>query len=121
MGFHLFGIDTHDSTLYGLVLHLGNFTIEEVADVICCTVKLDRFQTTVQSQPTMDDLALAARVRASLVDHHPRVDVTAEGGIVHIGLEGATSREQEQIERTVRGVAGVNVIDITFHPFTTPD
>ena len=103
------------------MFHLGNFTIEEAADVICCTVKLDRFQTTVQSQPTMDDLALAAQIRARLIERYPRVNSAARQGVAYIALEGGTASEEKAIRDVVAQIPRAKKIETKLYPLMTPD
>ena len=67
------------------------------------------------------DLLLAARVKASLIERHPRVNVAAEGNSVYIGLEGASSREEREIEDTVGQIPGVEKTEVHSSPFMTPD
>ncbi len=118
---HICGIDTNDPSLYDLVIHIRKVSTDDAADIICHAVGLDRFQATAESQQAMDDLALAARVRASLVDRHPRISVTARAGAVYIGVEGASSAQEKEIRDAVGQIPGVKEIDVDVYPFITPD
>jgi cytidylate kinase len=120
-GLHLYGIDTHDPTLYDLVIHLDHLSIEEAAEVICFAARLDRFQATAQSRQVMDDLALAAQVRGKLIERYPRIRVAARQGVVHIALEGGTAAEEKAIRETVEQIPEVKQIETDLYPFTTPD
>jgi cytidylate kinase len=120
-GLHLYGIDTNDPSLYDLVIHIKKLTTDDAADMICSAIKLKRFQTTAESQKAMDDLALAARATASLIESHPQVHVAADGGIVYVTLEGASSSEEQAIKDLVGQMPGVEKINVNVHPFLTPD
>jgi cytidylate kinase len=120
-GLHLYGIDTNDPSLYDLMIRLEEFSIDDATNMICVAAGLDRFQTTAQSQQAMDDLVLAARVKANLIGRHPRVNVSANKGRIYIGLVGTSSREVKEIQETVGRIPGVEKIDINLHPFITPD
>jgi cytidylate kinase len=120
-GLHLYGIDTHDPILYDLVIHLDHFSIEEAADVICRAAGLDRFQATAQSRQAIANLALAAQARARLIEPHPRIQVTADQGVVRVVVEGGTSSDEEAIREAVGAIPGVKKLEITLYPFTTPD
>jgi len=121
-GRYFYGIDTQDASLYDLVIRIKKLSAGHAAEMICHAVESsDTFQATKQSQQAVDDLTLAARVRASLIDHYPRAGVTADGGVVHVGLEGATSRDEGQVQETARKIAGVKSVEITRYPFITPD
>jgi cytidylate kinase len=80
----LFGIDTRDPALYDLVLHIRKLTVDDAAEIIVRTVESGRFRTTVESQKALDDLTLAAKVKAAVVTRCPAVKVTAESGSVTI-------------------------------------
>jgi hypothetical protein len=120
-GLHLYGIDTHDPSLYDLVIHVKKLSVEDTANIICYAAGLDRFQATAESQQAMDDLLLSASVKAHLIDRYPRVHVTANQGAVYVALEGGSSSEKEAIQDTVGQLPGVEKIDINVYPFVTPD
>ena len=49
-----------------MVLNIKEISVDEAAEIICHTVSLDRFRTTPESRRKLDDLALAAQVKAAL-------------------------------------------------------
>lgn len=118
---HLYGIDTNDPSLYDLVIHVKKLSTDDAADIICHAAGLAHFQATPESQQHMDDLALAARVKASLIDRHPRVNVAANQGAVYVGVEDATAAEQDAIRQTVAGIPGVRSVELKSQPSVTPD
>ena len=119
-GLDLYGIDPSDSSLYDLVIHLQRLSVDDAVAIIAQTASLDQFQKTDESQQTIDDLLLTARVRANLIDKHPRVEVTAKEGVVRVGLEGAGPREAEEIELAVGQLAGVQKANVEVQPFVAP-
>jgi cytidylate kinase len=113
---HLYGIDTWDASLYDLVLHIRKISVDDAVDIICHTVGLRHFQTTPESQRAMDDLVLAAEVKAALVNFVPEVQVAAQAGSVTVQFKAHESQELElveDIERVVKPLPGVK--DIKFH------
>ncbi|MHC4170654.1 MAG: BON domain-containing protein, partial [Planctomycetota bacterium] len=76
---------------------------------------------TPESQQAIDDLLLAARIKARLIKRHPRVNVAAKEGGVHIALEGGSSSEAKAIQETVGQIPGVKRVGINVYPFLTPD
>jgi cytidylate kinase len=120
-GFHLYGIDTRAPSLYDLLIHVDRLSVDDAADLVCRAAGARQFQTTAESQQAIDDLLLAARVKTSLIERYPRVNVTAEEGIVRISLEGGTSSDEAAIHETAEKISGVKKIDINLYPFTTPD
>ena len=84
-GIKLYGVDTKDSTLYDIVLHINTMTVEDAVDILYDTVQKPAFQTTRESLQKIKDFALAAKVNAALIGLAPQVKVTASDGLVYIG------------------------------------
>lgn len=101
-GIALHGMDTWDSRLYDLVIHIKALTVEDAVRIICDTVKKETFRTTPESRKLLEDLALAARVQAQLVEKFPRVNVTADNGQVFIGCTGEKPALREDDENTIK-------------------
>ena len=120
-GLHLYGIDTHDPGLYDVVIHVKKLSTDDASAIICRAAGLDRFQANAESRQAMDDLCLAAHVKANLIERYPRVKVTANEGAVYIALEGGSSSEKKTIQDSVEKIPGVEKVDIDVYPFMTPD
>jgi len=120
-GLHLYGLDPNDPSLYDMVIHIKKLSVDDAADIVCFAARLEHFQATAESQQVMDNLLLAARVKAELIEHHPRVEVTANEGAVYVAIEGATAGEEQAIRDTVEQIPGVKKIDTNLYPFVTPD
>ena len=107
---YLYGINTSDPSLYDLVVHIGNMTTDDAAYVICQTAALDTFKTTPESHQALENIAVAAQVKAAIMDLAPDVDVVASGGAVQIHtsallFEGDTvTGKIEAIAKSVDGV-----------------
>lgn len=117
----LYGIDTSDSRLYDLVIHIDNLTSEDAVDIVCHTARLERFQATEASRQAMEDAVLAAAVKAALVKKFPEAEVTAANGVVHVTAKTSGSedlRMTEQIDHISRGVPGVKDVKVQLHWFT---
>lgn len=120
----LYGVDTWNSDNYDIALNIAAMTVDDAVDLLLHNVRRPSFQTTPKSREILDNLTLAAQVKASLVEEFPTADVSAKEGHVFIGLKGPmaqekrlTARAREMIEGT-EGVAGATV---HFIPFMTPD
>lgn len=112
---HLYGIDTWDPSLYDLVIHIGKITVEDAVNIIAQTVGWKQFQTTPESQKAINDLALAAEVRAVLVNRKADVEVMAQEGIVYILTKVGESQDPaliRDLERIAKGVAGVKEVKL---------
>ena len=106
----LYGIDTRDSSLYDLVIHIQKFSVKDAVDMICHAAMLEQFQTTPESQQDIDDLALAAQMKAALFHVRRDLRVSAKNGTVFVKGEAARGKEQAlaqeilRISKTVEGV-----------------
>ena len=112
---YLYGIDTRDPDLYDLVIHINRLDIDDAVDIICSTVSSDKFKTTPQSQINIENLALAAEVKASLIDLKPDISVSSSDGIVsvttkaHESEEKFLTNEMTQIVKVIPGVKDLKV------------
>jgi cytidylate kinase len=116
---HLYGIDTHNPELYDLFIHIKKITTDDAAHIICETLALDRFKTSPESQQQIEDLALAAEVRAAVVDLEPDVDVIASKGNVQVHTGALLTRERgvvKEIEVIAKSIAGVKEITVGVKP-----
>lgn len=112
---HLYGIDTWDSSLYDLVIHIGRISVDDAVQIIAYTLHLPQFQTTPESQKALANLALAAELRAVLVNRKPDVEVMAQEGIVYILTKVGESQDAaliRDLERIAKGVAGVKEVKL---------
>ncbi|MFC1938382.1 AAA family ATPase [Chloroflexota bacterium] len=111
----LFGIDTNGSSLYDLVLHIKNITTNDAVDIICHTVGLPDFQTTTESQNTLEDLLLACEVKVALLDIKSDIEVSARDGRVlvktktHISQEDHLVHEISEVGGSIPGVKKISV------------
>jgi len=112
---HLHGIDTTDSSLYDMVLHIKTLTPDDAVDMICHTVGLTHFQTTAQSQKALEDRLLASEVKAALIDIQPDINVSARDGMVLVKTKAHISQEAHLahiIREAGRHVPGVKEISV---------
>jgi len=115
----LYGIDTADSTLYDLVVHIRKLSVNDAVKLISLAARLPHFETTPESQQALDNLVLAAQVKSAIFDAYPNVEVSAENGTVVVHTEGALEQENaiaDRIRSHVAGVAGVNETRVHVRP-----
>ncbi len=99
---NLYGIDTSDPSLYDLVVRIRKLTVTHAVEIICHAANLETFKTTFESQKAMDDLVLAAEVKAALIDLKPDIQVFAEDGRVQVGATAHALEKPEVIEEIKR-------------------
>ncbi len=112
---YLYGIDTMDAGLYDLVINIKTLTIDDAVNAICNTVQLKHLKTTPASQARLDDLAVAASVKASLVQLLPYAEVTSLNGRVNVHFRVHEDWDEnliEEIEKTAKAVEGVETIHL---------
>jgi hypothetical protein len=75
--------------------------------------QMDTFKTTVESQKTMDDMVLAAEVKAALINLIPYIKVVAKDGIVVVSTTLPLRPPQIQELKEIAGsIVGVKSIDV---------
>jgi len=118
-GLRLFGVDTWDASLYDLVIHIRKITVEDAVDIICHAAGLEHFRTTPESQRALDDLALAARVKAGLIDKCPNVSVKAADGAVYVATQAGPSVAESlayELRALAEQIPGVREVTIDVSP-----
>ncbi len=117
--YQLYGVDTTDSSLYDLVIHIHKLTIGNAVDIICDAVAQPLFRATAESQQAIENLALAARVRATLIRDYSSCEVIANGGNVEISVQVSSypdTRIAETIKRKALSITGVSSISVKLIP-----
>ncbi len=116
---YLYGVDWGDPSLYDVVINLESVDIREACEILASMAKLKCFEETPASIQTMEDLALASRVRAGLVMDQEtsmlEVEVMAQKGQVAVrgAIAGmAVRREVERVALKVTGVTGLNLDEL---------
>ena len=121
-GLRIYGIDTWDSRLYDMVLHIKTLTVEDAAEIICQVARKPVFETTPESQKIVNDSLLSAKVHAALVKMAPMVRVTADDGVVSIGNTEAPLNAKNdvfnEIKRVAEKVDGVKEVILCVHEKT---
>ena len=115
----LYGIDTADPSLYDLVVHIKQLTVDDAVDMICDLVSREQFKTTPESQRMIEDLALSAAIFKALIDVEPDLTVCVDNRTAFIETKASISAE-ESLVKEIREVAetfeGISDIKITCHP-----
>ena len=119
-GQHLYGIDITDPSIYDLVINIQKFTVEDAANIICTSVALDKFKTTPESRQAMEDMALAAEVKAVLMATVAPKKVTAKDGKVVVTVQASMLQESQPVceaEELARNVEGVKEVAVETMPY----
>ena len=116
---YLYGIDTKDPALYDIVLHIDNLGVDDAVEILADIAKRPCYQTTPESQMTIDDYHLAAKAQETLFDRFPSAQVKSKNGVVFITIETTLSQEQELINKIIdilkeKDIDGMK--DVRVHP-----
>ncbi len=117
--YQLYGMDTTDSKLYDLVIHIDKLTIDNAVDLICDAARQPQFVPTAQSQQAIEDLALAAKIRAVLIDEYPTCAVASEAGAVAVSVRASVrmdTRLSDIIKEKTMKVPGVSSVSVRLRP-----
>jgi cytidylate kinase len=121
-GLRIYGIDTWDSRLYDMVLHIKTLTVEDAVEIICQAVRKPGFETTAASQKILNDSLLSAKVHAALVKMAPMIKVTADDGVVSIGNAEAPIHVKNEVINEIKHIAekvdGVKEVILGVHEKT---
>jgi cytidylate kinase len=112
---YLYGINTRDPALYDLVIHINRINADDAVDIICSIVSLDKFKTTPVSQKNINNLSVAAEVKAALIDLKPDIKVSASDGIVSVITKARESEEKsltKDMKRIVKDIPGVKDLKV---------
>jgi cytidylate kinase len=111
---HLYGIDTWDPSLYDMVLKIDVISIDCAVEIIAETVKRPAFQKTAESQCKLDDLALAAKIQAKLVEDSVDTVIVVNGEVT-VTLKSKVKGKPaliSKIETLVQEMEGVNQVQV---------
>lgn len=110
-----FGATWGDPLLFDIVINTGRVSVESGAQQIIQLAARPEFQETAQSRAALGDLALEAKVRASLkaTPETEDIDITLKADAGRVSLFGIVLNEEERntVGQTVATVDGVTDID----------
>ncbi len=121
---HLYGIDTRDPSLYGLVLHLRALSVDDAVKLIAHNVAQPAFQATLETEKILDNHVLAAQVEAALIAEFPQTRVSARDGSVFVAIYGSMSQQQALSDKArdlASFVEGADQVTVHFVPLMTAD
>lgn len=117
----LYGIDTRDPILYDIVLNVGGMAVECAVEIISRAAVTPCFETTAESQATLQNLVLASRIKVAVVEEWPTVRVSVSGGVGYVDLE-APLADQKEVRRRVEALAsevdGIHTAQVNVRPPT---
>jgi cytidylate kinase len=117
---NLYGIDTWDPSLYDLVININYITVDGAVNIIKYTLKDPRFQATPEGQKLVDEMSLAARIEAALIDDIRSIRVEAKDNEVFIYLRKDLCKDEELVSRVKRLASKAAGFDVKINCLTRP-
>ncbi len=113
---YLYGVDWNSPALYDIVINLEYLGVDQACEILGHVVKERCFEFGADCQATMDDFALASRVKAALT-FHPKTEpleaeVHARGGQISIKGRLTNLGQYQEVERIAGGVPGVVALNL---------
>lgn len=107
-----FGVDWQNPLLYHLVLNTGGIPIETCVKIVRLLAESPAFQETVETRAALADKLLESRIYAAFNDNNigsPIISVAVVKG--KVTLTGTTRGTSADVEKLVRGLAGVGEVE----------
>lgn len=113
-GLQVHGVDSWDSRLYDIVLHINTLTVDDAVQILFETIQKPIFKTTEESKDKLENFALAAKVHSMLIEYSPHVKVSIKDRKVYISKVGNSVKTDKvlrsRIENNIKELGGVDVI-----------
>lgn len=109
-----FGVTWGDPVLYDVVLNTDRLSVHSCVEQIRALTQRPEFQETEESRKLLNNMTLAARVRAKLKDHEAtaEINITIEAQNGNVLLRGIVinEREKTEVEKVATEVKGVTSV-----------
>lgn len=120
---YMYQMDTSDPELYDLVLNLKNMSIDDCVKTICSTVELGSFQLSDEALKLIEDEALAATVKAAIVEKHHNAVVSSLSGKIVINIAEPVldiEKTKSDINSDIENIKGIKTININLKSSALP-
>ena len=109
-----FGVTWGDPVLYDMVLNTDRLSVHSCVEQIRAMTSRPEFQETEESRKLLNNMTLAARVRAKLKDNEStaeiNITVEAENGLIKLSGIVINDREKNEVEKVTSEVKGVTSV-----------
>ncbi|MBU3914528.1 cytidylate kinase-like family protein [bacterium] len=113
---YLYKMDTADPELYDLILNTKNMSVDDCVKIIRKTVELDCYRFSDEARKALDNEALAANVKAAIVEKYPEARVSSYSGNVTIKLtdpKQSPEKVKSDIKSITKSLPGVVEVTVT--------
>ena len=119
---NLYGIDTKDSTLYDVVLHIDNLQVDDAVEILSDIAKRPCFQTTQESRVMINDSYLATKAHSIIYGKIPAAEVKCKNSIICVDIETVLSLEKEftdKVKDLLKDIDGIKEVRVKIIPLET--
>ncbi|WP_415717071.1 AAA family ATPase [Maridesulfovibrio sp.] len=115
-GLQVYGIDTWDSRLYDMVLHIGALSVDDAVNIICNTVQKDAFKITAEDKKYIDNIAIASYVQVGIIQIASHALVSCDEGHVTIHfpqpISSFSNKQLDNIKAIAMKIDGVKSVTL---------
>ncbi len=111
----LYNVNPWEPGLYDLLVNIDKYDVDDAVDLIYQSSRLKPFQTTDISQRIIEDLALAAEVKALLVEKFPDVKVKSKHADVVVYTKGGEHHRRkvrDGSKKLLSGIEGISSFEV---------
>ncbi len=114
----VYNTDITDPNLYDLVINIGHIKgddIEDALETIISTVEHKKFQPMTYSLRCMKNVATSCRVRATLAEIDPKMQVKSDEGTIYIYTKAVKKKAQDKVlemKQKVMRLEGVKHVEV---------
>jgi len=115
----LYDTDPWDPNYYDLILHIKTLSVDDVVDVIFHTAQKPCYQTTLDSQKSINDLFIVTQVQAALIKDLPMAHINIRDDTVYVYIDSPPSQLKhivEQVEELTKGIIESKNISVKAYP-----
>jgi len=119
---HLYGIDTTDSSLYDLVLHIDKLGVDDAVDVIAHTLNRPCFQTTSESKAILNNMVLCAKIESQLAGSYPGARCSVQKGVAHVSVRETPTKKDKissHVSELLKDQKEIDGVEIHIDPIIT--
>ncbi len=107
----MYGMDTTDSKLYDMVLNIHALTVDDAVEILSGVAQKPAFQATPASRQQVEDLALAAKIKALLSKFDHKIQIRSEEGEIFVDhIEHIPQSDWPKIKTLAGQVEGVKTV-----------
>ena len=110
-----------DNRAFDLTINVSQIGPDRAVNIITDTVRDVKFHPVTYSVKAMEDRELAARVRASLIDSYPDVDVQVRDGDVCCRAKGLKKEKEDKLQSLREEIQGMEGEIITMQDLFSYD